>query len=1305
MKKIISMLLVCTMLMTVFLSVNVFADAFDAGHTYIFNFYDADENVLCPSITKGYGSSAVPKYSDTINLPTPTKEGYQFVGWYMGYYGSWNLITDGKYDVDGIASGTFPQTFTMNLYAKWGRVGSGTCGDNLTWKLDVNGTLTISGTGAMNHFNYGTAPWNDYQENISSVVIENGVTTVGHHAFQSYPEINTVKFPGTLTSIGDYAFCDCDGIVEIAIPSSVSNIGVEAFSNTSDLSGITVDGNNQYYTSKDGVLFDKAMKTLLAYPAANGMKWYEIPAGVTAIEIAAFGNAHQLETLTIPSSVTNIPEGTIQHCGNLTSITVDENNQYYTSKDGVLFDKGIKKILSYPPEKATITYEIPNGVTEIGNSAFTVCTNLTSITIPDGVISIGDNAFVYCSSIPSINIPKSVKKIGSYAISWCESLTDVYYAGTETEWNTVVVGEGNTSLENATIHYNSTGTSNGGENNEPLPTSGKFGENLTWSLNENGVFTIKGNGGMLFNKLYNNAPWEGIKNKIKQVIVVDGVTDIGSSAFRNCENLKKVTLPDSITKIGHDAFAYCYSLEEINLPKVLTYMSSGIFYRDSSLKEICIPVSVTHIGQMMFLYANEDLVVSYEGTKEQWSKIDFEIKDNIGVNDENVIFLGDRTPQTIIVSGLPEKTTYGDNTFVLSVTPDETSQLTQFTYKSSNPDVAEIAADGTVTIKAAGETDITVKQAGNDEYAATEKTVKLIVNPITIAVTEIDLENKTASFNGVLEADMADVELDFDKINTTVISTEKSTVEETTTITSTVKLSNFKLKGNKARNYIAADTTIETTVSSTTVSENLTTDENVTIESAPVDEKTIIVTDVNVAEVPEDKKISIDVTAIADTKVNTVAIPKTTVDNIIGIDAEATLEITLKDGSTENNTSTITFDAKALAAIQTAGANANTLSISVDKLEKDELKAAQTAKLDEVSAKSPVVYSLKVVDETGASIASSFGETGTATVKLPYMKPSGDIKAKWLKDSGDVEDVADVLYSASDKCATLKLGHFSEYLIYTEPAITYSGSGGGGGVSTYTVKFETNGGSEIPSVTVNKNKSIPEPTAPTKNGYTFGGWYTDKELTNKYDFTTKVTKSFTLYAKWIENKIETIEPDEKHSPFKDINIDDWFYNAVIFAYEINITSGISETEFAPQGKVTRGQFITMLCRAYDIPEMTGDNFDDCGNTWYTGYLAAAKQLGISNGVGDNKFAPEKEITREEMVTLIYNYLKSVGKADETAKATSFADDDMISDWAKSAVAFASSNEYVNGKENNMFDPQGTATRAELAQIFYNILAE
>ncbi len=263
------------------------------------------------------------------------------------------------------------------------------------------------------------------------------------------------------------------------------------------------------------------------------------------------------------------------------------------------------------------------------------------------------------------------------------------------------------------------------------------------------------------------------------------------------------------------------------------------------------------------------------------------------------------------------------------------------------------------------------------------------------------------------------------------------------------------------------------------------------------------------------------------------------------------------------------------------------------------------------------------------------------------------------------------------------------------------GGGGGGGTTTYTVKFETNGGSKIANQYVAQNEKAVQPDAPTKHGFTFAGWYLDKELTKEYDFNTLITANITLYAKWIDEPTKT---DEWVNRFTDVKDSDWFYDAVQFVAQKGITQGISATLFDPQGKVTRAQFITMLCRAYGIEERTGDNFSDAGDTWYTGYLAAAKQLGISNGVGDNMFAPEQEITREQMVTLIYNYVKSISREsiEEWEINLPYADKDSISSWAIEGVMFGTIKKWVKGKDNNSFVPQGKATRAELAQIFYNM---
>ncbi len=261
----------------------------------------------------------------------------------------------------------------------------------------------------------------------------------------------------------------------------------------------------------------------------------------------------------------------------------------------------------------------------------------------------------------------------------------------------------------------------------------------------------------------------------------------------------------------------------------------------------------------------------------------------------------------------------------------------------------------------------------------------------------------------------------------------------------------------------------------------------------------------------------------------------------------------------------------------------------------------------------------------------------------------------------------------------------------------------------YTITLKTDSSNKTTSE-VASGEAFKKPEDPTKAGYTFAGWYADDRFLYPYDFGTPVTKNTTLYAKWEIGESPVVEkPSEETptdgNPFVDVKMSNWYYNAVMFAYNNNITSGVSENMFAPSDKVTRGQFMTMLCRAYGIDAKTGDNFADAGDTWYTGYLAAAKQLGISNGVGDNMFAPDKNITREEMVTLIYNYLKTTKDITAPEGNTNFADDDSISTWAKPGVIFSFENGYVNGKQDNCFAPKDLATRAELVQIFMNIFSK
>ncbi len=179
--------------------------------------------------------------------------------------------------------------------------------------------------------------------------------------------------------------------------------------------------------------------------------------------------------------------------------------------------------------------------------------------------------------------------------------------------------------------------------------------------------------------------------------------------------------------------------------------------------------------------------------------------------------------------------------------------------------------------------------------------------------------------------------------------------------------------------------------------------------------------------------------------------------------------------------------------------------------------------------------------------------------------------------------------------------------------------------------------------------------------------------------------------------------------FQDVSAEDWYYDAVSFIAARGIAQGIDGNNFGPDLSLTRGQFITLLLRAYDIApeENAEDNFSDAGDSYYTGYLAAAKQLGISNGIGNNSFAPQQEITRQEMFTMLYNTLNVLGQLPpgESGKTIDdFTDSDEIDPWAKNAMNTLVKTGVVSGSAGKL-SPTDTSVRAEMVQVLYSLIAQ
>ena len=286
--------------------------------------------------------------------------------------------------------------------------------------------------------------------------------------------------------------------------------------------------------------------------------------------------------------------------------------------------------------------------------------------------------------------------------------------------------------------------------------------------------------------------------------------------------------------------------------------------------------------------------------------------------------------------------------------------------------------------------------------------------------------------------------------------------------------------------------------------------------------------------------------------------------------------------------------------------------------------------------------------------------------------------------------------------------NFSEYAVVGDDYVASTPSvGGGGGVSSPIVKFETNGGSKVNSQTVKKGNLATKPDAPTKEGYIFDGWYTDKELTKVYDFAEKVTKSFTLYAKWteIEKEPEVVEPVTT-TAFTDVNEADWFYENVKYAVENKLMNGVSADKFAPNDTLTRAMLVTVLYRNEGEPATNRSiPFADVDmGEYYANAVSWAKQNGIVNGVTENEFAPDENITREQIAAIMFRYAQFNGMEAVTLEDNlHFTDSSEISEYAVSAMNWAVGTGLMKGKSATTINPKDNATRAEIVAIFQRFI--
>ena len=1173
---------------------------------------------------------------------------------------------------------------------------------DLSWSYDESTkTLSITGKGSLS-VGETSIPWNEHKSEIETIVFGEGVTgSTATKTFAGMNSLKTIVFSSTFTSLsGSGTFANNPSLEYVRLPKTIETLGSVVFSGTNNLKVLRVD--NPDITVSASPWASDVMNRL---PDALTVYGYSKNGTTDIYEFVKYQNEYDGYTNDITFVAIDDPNATAGVIGDSNTFWSYDAHTKTLTITGEGYVPGMQNHnvpwSKYRDEIETL--EIEDGIigTE-GYKAFSDLYALKEINFPSSFISLGHGTFANCLALEKVTLPETIKYLSSVVFSNCRSLKELRVENRNIDVTCVIDGEldDDDESDNSTTWstmgpapeglkvYGYKNTPKGGSEETEIYTyitgnlikfvdldsyAGEVGDNLSWIF-DGDTLTISGNG-EIPNYEAGQTPWSAYNNQIKHIVVEKGITAIGAYAFSGITDLETAEINRTVAEIAANAFNTedSFTIKAKRGSAALKYANE----HENITSDEIVTANILFIGNSYTEDAREYLRYVFD----QYS---FGADVNFGH-----LYSGGKTVAYYANCARSETNNsndYGDGKY------DTTSPRAQedgpadgtyrLTYLTSTGDSVAFTSKGVQTIKYAMNNmdwDIVIIQGHDVEqmYGGTySEQFKSNLTYLTNYIKNFDSSVEIGYYMTWRrnQEDMSRLDAYWKMMQNTVLG-DNSNVSFVIPVGTAVENARTTFLGELKYESTGSNFTKVNLLTGENMSGTMGNDNNSGLQRDETHMSAVVgrflagytigeylidhINKMNGADFTNKEKIT-EIYSF-DTAIG--KLPAMYVD-AIKASADAAIENPYK-------VTTLTDYDEPMESIETAIEKA---TYSFEGIASDDaLKEAIESKLE----------SLNLLSGTDTTVTVSDMADGTfkATVNVQF---------------GYLSDTVEITGNYTEEVETPEHNITVNEPNHGSVTVVESASTG----ETITITVAPDNGYRLADLTVKDSSGTELEFEYIGNGkYTFV--MPEGAVTVDADFTR-----ITNVKPPVDEPDEPEEPEKDELPFVDVEGGDWFYDAVYYAYTNGLMDGVSETQFAPNSNLTRGMVVTILYRLEGEPRVTGSSgfTDVASGAWYADPVTWAAANGIVNGVSDTEFAPNTDITREQLAAILFRYAEYKGyDVSGRDSLTGYTDRGSISAYALDAMRWAVDEGLITGMTATTIEPQGTATRAQCAAMLMRFI--